>query len=389
MVFPKVRVNERSLVLMIGGGLLAAIAVAVVLFLLLRSDEEEGGNGDLGSAAPGNAAASLEGGPDEILYLSGTSLVRRNLEDGSEQPAGTIESPSVYPAHGSRWIAYVTSKGGRGEDFSAEPVLHVFDPEADEDSKYGAGVAPVWNRSGTHVAFLRPVEPRNCQGESCSGETQIGVVEASTGEEALLLDPGTYTVLGWAGEWVLVSDFQDPDTVISVSLDGEQKELDMPASQYWDSSPDGRWVVKANAKKTEFVSVEDGELGDERVTVKLGDYQLLEGAWSHDSSTVAAVVTNESFTKKGKGDKERKVTEDPTSRIVLFSPDDPEPEEVSGTFGATGTVLWSVDNDAIVFANLLNPRKALFQAKYCPIGNESDCRVVTSWTEGVSLLRTE
>lgn len=379
------RLNERSLVVLIGGGLVATIAIAVVLFLLLASDD---GPADP-DASRENAASSLEGGPDELLYLSGTSLIRRNIENGQEEPAGTLESPSVYASPGSHWIAYVTSKTAGDDDFAAKPVLSLYDPESDEKDGYGAGVAPVWNPSGTHVAFLRPVEPRNCQGETCPGDVQIGVVEPATGNESLLLEPGTYSILGWAGEWVLVSDFEDPATVTAVSLDNDATELDMPASQYWDSSPDGRWIVKANAKKTEFVPFEGGELGDDRVAIELDDYRLLEGAWAHDSSRVAAVVSLESEVRRGKGKKSRTVTQDAGTRIVLFSPEDPEPATVEGTFGATGTVLWSVDNDSIVFANLLDPKKALFQAQSCSVGNPSECEIVTSWTEGVSLLRTE
>lgn len=384
---PDVRLNERSLVVLIGGGLVLTVALAVAVYLLL------GGGGDDASGGPfataGNAASSLEGGPDEFLYLSGTSLVRRNLESGEEEPVGTIESPNVHAAPGSHWLAYVTSKKVADDDFAAEPVLHLYDAESSDESSHGPGVAPVWNPSGTHVAFLRPVEPRECQAETCSGDVQIGVVEAETGDQSLLLEPGTYSVLGWAGEWVLVSDFRDPATVIAVSLDDERKELDMPASQYWDSSPDGRWVVKANAKKTEFVAIEDGELGEERVTVELGKYQLLEGAWAHDSSRVAAVVSLESSVRRGKGDKERLVPQEATTRVVTFSPEDPEPVTLEDSFGATGTVLWSVDNESIVFASLLDPKRALFQAKHCPLGNESTCEIVTSWTEGVALLRTQ
>lgn len=360
---------------------MAAIALAVVAYLLLDGGDDEESTGG-STATGGNAASSLEGGPDEVLYLSGTSLIRRNLENGEERPVGMIESPSVYPSRGSQWIAYVTSKKVRDDDFAAEPVLHLYDVETEEESTHGAGVAPVWNPSGTRVAFLRPVEPRECQGETCSGDVQIGVIDTASGSESLLLEPGKYSILGWAGDWVLVSDFTNPATVISVSLDDEQKVLDLPASQFWDASPDGAWVVKTNAKKTELIAIEDGELGDERVEVDLGEYQLFEGGWAHDSSRVAAVVAEAPGEGRGAGAA-------PTSRVVTFSPDDPGLAEVGDSFGATGTILWSVDNDSIVFATLLDPKRALFQAKHCPLGNESGCEIVTSWTEGVMLLRAE
>lgn len=385
------RLNERSLVVLIGGGLVVVAAIAVAVYLLLGGGDEAEDDATGGSieVPAGNAAASLEGGPDEVLYLSGTSLVRRNLENGKEEPVGTIESPNVHAALGSHWIAYVTSKKVAGDDFAAEPVLHLYDEETGDESSHGPGVAPVWNPSGTHVAFLRPVEPRECQAESCSGDVQIGVLEAETGDQSLLLEPGSYSVLGWAGEWVLVSDFVDPARIIAVSLDDERKELDMPASQYWDSSPDGQWIVKANARKTEFVEISDGELGEERVTVELGKYELVEGAWAHDSSRVAAVVSLESAVERGRGDNERLVPQEASTRVVTFSPEDPEPVTIEDSFGATGTVLWAVDNESVVFASLLDPKRALFQARTCSVGNQSSCEIVTSWTEGVALLRTQ
>lgn len=371
------RLNERSLVVMIGGGLVFLAAIAVVLFLLLGGGDDDGSTDSFDTGS--NAARTFEGGPDEVLYLSGTALVRRNIEDAEDEPAGTIESPSVYASPGSQWIAYVTSK--IGEDFAAEPSLRLYDPESDRTEKLGPGVAPVWNASGSHVAFLRPVEARECQGEECTGDVQVAVVDVATGVDTLLLDPGRYTILGWAGEWVMVSNFDDPATVTAVDLQNQPEVLDMPASQFWDASPDGRWVVKTNAKKTEFVPFSDGALGEDRVAVPLEDYRLLEGGWAHDSSRVAAVVALEEESKKGK------VAE--STRIVTFSPEDPELALVERTFGATGTVMWSVDNDSIVFTTLLDPKRALFQAQQCSLGNQSGCEIVTSWTEGVALLRTE
>lgn len=379
------RFNERSFVVLVAGVLAGATAIAIAAFLVLGGDDDEPG----GSAAAANAASSLTGGPDEFLYLSGSSLVRRDVEAGTEDPVDQLPTPSVYAAPGSHWIAYVTSEKVDEGDFAAEPVLHLYDVEEDEKSKHGPGVAPVWNHSGTHVAFLRPVEPRECRGETCSGDTQIAVVEAATGEEDVFLDPGQYSILGWAGDLVLVSDFRNPSRVTTVSLDGDDGVLDMPPSQYWDASPDGRWVVKTNAKKTEFVPIQDGELGDDRVTIELGDHELLEGAWSHDSTRVAAVTRLASKVEKGKGKKKKLVPQDPTTQIVTFSPDDPEPAIVEETYGATGSVFWSVDNESIVFASLLDPKKGLFQAKHCPAGNEGECSIVTSWTEGIALLRTE
>lgn len=394
------RLNERSFVVAVA----AVVAIAAVAALVLSLSSGDGGAGDPAGARE-NSAAALAGGPDEILYLSGSTLVRRDIEAGEEQPIEDFPTPDVYAAPGSTWLAYVTSKQVKDDDFATEPVLHLYDTASQEKEGFGPGVAPVWNPSGTHVAFLRPIEPRDCLGEECRGESQIGVLDAETGEETVLLDPGRYTVLGWAGDWVLVSDFSDPSKVISVSLDDDRAALDMPASQFWGASPDGRWVVKTNAKKTEFIAIEDGELGDERIPVKLGDQELFEGRWSHDSAQVAAVTGTTSAVESAKGkknkdkknkDKKSKDKKDKkdapravTTQVVTFSPDGPEPVMVEESYGATGGVLWAVDNEAIVFTSLLDPKTGLFQAKHCPVGNEGECTIVTSWTEGVELLRVE
>ncbi|HEV2755532.1 MAG TPA: hypothetical protein VG318_07115 [Actinomycetota bacterium] len=379
------RFNERSFVVLVSGVLVVAVVAALAWALLLREDDSAAGGG---SAV--NAASSFEGGPPEVLMMSGATLVRRNVEKQTEDLVTDIPSPSVYAAPGSPWLAYVASKkGGGNDDFAGAPVLHLLDVENDEKSAHGPGVAPVWNAAGTHVAFLRPVEPRDCAGESCSGDVQIGVVEASTGRESVLLDPGRYTVLGWSGDWILVSDFDSPTEVISVSLDDERTTLDMPSSQFWAASPDGEWVIKTNAKKTEFISVTDGELGEERIPVEVGEYELLEGSWSHDSSTVAAVTRITSGTYRGDKKKPTFVEGEPTTQVMAFSPESPELEPVADTYGATGNLLWAPDNESVVFSSLLDPKRALFQAKHCPLGNSGACSIVTSWTEGVVLLRAE
>lgn len=376
------RVNERSLVVLIGGGLVVAAVVAVVLFLLLGGDDADPSAGDV--AAGDNAAAALAGGPDEVLLLNGRSLVRHEVGEDDAERIRNLPPASVYAARGSSWIAYVNSKPV--EDFTTEPELTLYDVEADEKVRLGAGVAPVWNPAGTRVAFLRPVEPRSCLGEECSGDVAVVTADPETGDEVDLLEPGRYSILGWAGDFLLVSDFADPTMIVSVSPQGEEERLDFPVSQFWDASPDGRWLVKTNAKKTEFVAFDDGRLGDERIGVGLGKYELLEGSWSHDSSRVAAVVGSAAA---GKGDKGKGSGGAATTQVVTFSPDAPVAVEVPQTFGALGTVLWAPDNDAIVVAVTPDPKSLQIEALHCAIGNQAGCTSVTSWTVGVTLLRAE
>ena len=374
--------NERSFVVLTASVLVVVAVVAILLFVLLREDEE---GSDDAVAAGGNAAAALAGGPDELLLLNGRSLVRREVGADEDEAIRNLPPGSVYAAPGSHWLAYVVSKPV--EDFVTEPELTLYDVETEAKERYGAGVAPVWNASGSHVAFLRPVEPRSCLGEECGGDTEVVAVEAETGETYGLLDPGRYSVLGWAGAHVLVSDFADPTRILSVSLDGERQDLDFPVSQFWDASPDGRWLIKTNAKKTEFVEFADGGLGEDRIPIDMDDYELLEGGWAHDSSSVAAVVRliEEKDDDKGKGPGSRTAA----TQVVTFSPEQPAPVVVPETFGALGTVFWTPDNEAIVVAVAPDPRGLQIEARHCSLGNETECTSVTSWTAGVVVLRAE
>lgn len=369
------RFNERSLIVLVSVLLVAAAAAAIVIWVGRDPDEDAGGDA---AAIPfelaGNAASSLEGGPDELLLLSGTHILRQTIDPASQEVVKNVKTQSVYASPGSAWVAYVASGSG-SEDFTTQPELRLYDLETEDKTKLGAGVAPVWNRQGTHVAFLRPLEPRNCVAEECSGDVQLAIADAATGEDSVHLEPGTYSILGWAGAHVLVSDFARPDLIVSVSLDGDTNELDFPATQFWDASPDGGWLIKTNARKTEFVEFEDGRLGDRRVPIGLGDAELLEGSWSHDSETVAAVV------RAG-----QRVTD---TSVVTFSPDEPELVPVDDSSAALGRVLWSADNDTLVFGRLLDPKQALIQAVWCPLGNEEGCKSVISWTEGIALLRMQ
>ena len=369
------RFNERSFVVLVAG-VLAAVAVAAIAVVMLTGDDdstETEPDGSVNVPVPeGNAAAALEEGPDEVLMLSGTSIVRQTVESPEQEVIRNVKTHSVYAAPGSPWIAYVKTAAPE-EDFEEQPELVLYDVETEDKARYGAGVAPVWNEAGTHVAFLKPIEARSCVGEECSGELVVGVVEAATGETFELLTPGTYSILGWAGGHVLVSDFARPDVITAVTADGTTSELDFPVNQFWGASPDGRWLIKTNAKKTEFVSFDDGALGDERIPIELDDVQLLEGSWSHDSEEVAAVIAS------GRNE----------TTVVTFSPEEPRPTLLPGSGGAIGNVHWSPDNENLLFGKLIEPKNSLIQAVWCANGNSLDCQIVISWTEGTALLRAE
>ena len=365
--------------------LAALVAVLIAAGVLLSTDLSPFADSD--EKPVYNAASTLEGGPDEVLFLSGTTLIRRDVVASEESPLTDAPSPAVYAAPGSHWLAYVTMKAEVGN--TAVPTVQVYDPETETKQQVGVGVRPVWNPEGTHVAFVRPLVPSECTGEDCSGETKIGVFDVETGNTALFLDAGRYSVLGWAGDSLLVSDFDDPKAILSVSPEGEPARLEMPASQFVDASPDGNWILRQSANITEFVAIEDGALGDQRIPIELGQYEVIQGVFAHDSTEVAAITGITAGVTKGKGKNARIVNEATTTQIQVFSPESPEPVLVEETFGAASHLLWSVDNESVIFTRLLDPKKALFQANHCPVANEGECTIVTSWTEGVSILRAE
>ncbi|MDQ4026318.1 MAG: hypothetical protein M3217_12655, partial [Actinomycetota bacterium] len=75
------RFNERSFVVLVAGALVVAAVAAIAFFALTGGDDAGVEDGSLAVPVPaGNAAAALEGGPDTVLLLSGTSIVRQTVE---------------------------------------------------------------------------------------------------------------------------------------------------------------------------------------------------------------------------------------------------------------------------------------------------------------------
>lgn len=336
-----------------------------------------------------NAASALEGGPDEVLFVSGTTLIRRDVEANEETAITDVPSPNVYAAPGSTWLAYVTSKATVGN--TAVPVLEVYDTETESKQRIGPGVRPAWNAEGTQVAFVRPLVPTECLGEDCAGDVKIGFFDVATGDTSVVLVPGRYSILGWAGDRVLVSDFENKRSILALSPEGERIRLRIAAEEFIAASPVGEWILTQQGDVTEFIPLDAEGLGDERIAVELGEYEVLEAEFAHDATRVAAITGITAGVPVGNDDDGviEIGKEATTTQIQVFSPESPEPVLVEETFGAAGHLLWSVDNESVIFSRLLDPKKALFQANHCPVANEGECTVVTSWTEGVAILRAE
>ena len=299
-------------------------------------------------------------------------MVRATVRTGDEETVAELPPADVYAAPSPPWLAYVTSAPSEDDDFAAEPRLTLFDAGSAQTVDAGSGVAPVWSADATRLAFLRPVEDRACRGEACEGAVQIGVADVASGQQSTMLEPGRYSILGWAGDRVLVSDFGDTSRIVAVSLDGDGERLDLAPSELWTASPDGRWVLATRAGRTEFLSLEGAALGGRSIEIDLGGRTLLEAAWSPDSSRLAAITSD------GGRDNE----------VATFSPEDPDPAPIEGSGGALGTLLWAPDSAAVAFAGVADPGGARLAATHCSMDGDG-CRRVFSWRSGITLLRIE
>jgi Tol biopolymer transport system component len=313
--------------------------------------------------------------PEALLLARKNEIVRVDVSTGEEVVVAEVPTPSVYAAPLTRWIAYVTSSP-EDDDFASDPELFLYDPASRRATSAGPGFAPVWNADGTRLAFLRPVEPRDCFGEECAGAVVVGIVEPGTGRESTALEPGRYSILGWAGQRVLASDFDDTSRVVAAPADGDATFLDVRPSELWEASPDGRWLLAETEAGTGFLSLDGGSLGDGAVPVDLGGRALLEAKWSPDSARVAALVT------------------DPGSpavrhEIVVFSPDDPRATVVDGTRGALGGAVWSPDGRTIAFTGAERGTESRLTAVVCELEGGDPCGTFASWRSGVTILRLE
>jgi hypothetical protein len=187
----------------------------------------------------------------------------------------------------------------------------------------------------------------------------------------VVLEAGRWFLLGWSGDRLLVSQEGDPDTTLSVALDGSVSALGVPPSEMWAASPDGRWVVTAPTGAAAVRPLLDGAVAGPGVIHRLDGAVLAEGQWAPDSSMVAAV-------RLDAGDR------GVASRLVTLAPGTDGPTTVPGTSGAAGQVLWG-PGGRVVFARTASRGRRL-EAVMCDLAGPAACRPLFSWARGVTLL---
>lgn len=396
---------SRSTILVATAAVVLAGGAAV--YLITQDNSSEDGvetTADLAPEEGENAAETFADGKDELLQVSGSLLQLHDLDNGDETDIDTLPSNEVAAAPGSPWIAYVERTASDKAD------LHLYDTSGSEEEKnLGPGVDPFWNSTGTRVAYFRTDDPA-CQDESCTGELMVADPEG--GEPTQVLEAGPWRIVGWAGDYILVLDDDDPARTLVASPTGDTGRLDFSASVIKGASPDGSWLVKSGGKKTTLVPMENGAVAGDEIKVDLGNEFLTAAFFSPDSTQVAAIAQpavedaidldalRESLKEKVK---QGKISRDKArdqfrkaaagsivaSHIVMFTPDEPEVERFDPS-ERPRQILWSPENDAFVYSALVDPEGELFQSFYCGnVQKSSDCDLLTSWSRGVELLRVQ
>lgn len=350
-------------------GALVLLVIAAAAYIFLSKDDDAPVTG--GS----NAADEFAGGPPVLAYADfadGKDLRNLDIENEEDTVVAELSRPgNTRAAPGSRWLSIQMF-----EDLSAkkaQPVLYLFDPESEEETRLGVGFDPLWSADGSLLAWHQPEDESLCGEEDCRGDLSVVVTDPETGETTPWTDPGPYEVRAWAGDHLIIADSPPGGVPVlqSVSPEGEMQQLDIRPIDFWGASPDGRWVVQSGDEvEARFLTMEDGQITGEGELIGIREgTKLGQGAWAHDSSHVAAFAVGEGTSLD----------------LVTFSPDEPEPvARTEGGESSTGAVMWAPDNDGVVFQRFTGDA---LEAVHCPL--DGDCTTVLSWTTGVSLLRVE
>ncbi|HEX2236075.1 MAG TPA: hypothetical protein VHK89_07350 [Actinomycetota bacterium] len=296
---------------------------------------------------------------------------------GRSEPVAGLPSADVRAAAGSGWVAAVVDRRPPPvgeEDFAVAPHLELVDTASGARVATGPGFSPVWSPDGDEVAWLRPLEPRGCDGEACEGRVDVAVLDPGAGEPRRALGPGRWALLGWAGDDLLVSDVEDPDHVLLVAPGGSVETLAMPPSRLWGASPGGQWLVTVSGSGVEVAPLDGAAVGEAR-PVRLRATALGPGSWSPDGTRLAAVAM-----RAGRGGV-------PRARVVVVAPELRRATEIAGSGGAAGSVLWSPDGRWVAFARQTGPGGGRLGAVVCRLGGR--CRQLFSWSDDVELLRLE
>lgn len=383
---------------------------AVATIVLLRGPG--GGTVDPGERlAPDtgvNAAGMFAGDPDQVLQTSGTLLQLRSVDGKTEKDVAEVPSGVIAAAPGSKWLAYADVSGGRAEP----PTIHLLDPGSSDDVEIGPGTDPLWDATGSRLAFQEPSE--GCDSEVC--DVGVWVVSPdSPAEPVKVVDEGPWRIEAWAGDYLLVGDREHPAETLVVGSTGDQGRIDIPSDGILAGSPDGKWIAVAASNRARLVGFEGGAVTGGSSPLDVNDESVLSATWAPDSSEVALVLRPapigdgatdlralrkqlKNAVKRGELTREqakrrlRKAIEgtldDSLTHVVRFAAADPSPRPVDLSFG-TRDLFWSPNLDALLLIRSVGGRLELLQSYYCSLEQAGNCRLLGSWSQGVQILRLQ
>ena len=307
-----------------------------------------------------------------LFYLKGRVLRRLDPRTGRDEKLRAFPTADVALSPDGGTAAYVapTAPGG-DEDFVEAPAITLIDVSTGETTDLGPGVTPSFSPGGELLAWLRPTGDRACEGEACTGRSSVVVSDASGDGATEALPPASWTILGWAGDLVVAADQSDPGAVTAAGLDRPAEQLPVSAEAFWGAAPNGTTLLRVAGNKARVVSFPEGDVvGDVEVKGTLG-----EGAWSPDSTTIAAVRL---------GDVLGGV---PESELVLLRLKGGSVQALPDSAGAVGQVSWTPDSFALVYVRSAPPKGLNLEAVYCLDPPRGRCRSLFTWVRGVQVLR--
>lgn len=328
-----------------GGAIATVVLVAALVGLKVLADGPE-------PVSP-NVAESYAGGPVSLVYADFTagedaSVARFWIDEETEEEIAKLPRSSTTTASPtSDWLTVVELADQDGVEV---PMLYLFDPASGEETKVGPGVAPTWKADGTAVAYAEPIDLERCNLVDCPGDKKIVVLDPATGNFETLIE-GSYQILFWAGDRLLVFDTGSPEDTISLATDGSDSLIEIHSAGIWGASPDGKWLLVSTSAGIRFVRLsEEGEPREESEVDLPSETVLGAGGWAFDSSAVAVVIEDIA-----------------APRVLTFSPSDPEPRLLAEGVGSITRVLWSPANDAVFLSTVSQGIGGV----YCPL--DGDC----------------
>lgn len=285
-------------------------------------------------SSPTSSASPPEQSASALLYVKKTVVHSLDLASGEDEVVVDLRSQDVFASQTSPYLAYLAPGKPTTDDrpdFLDQPFLHIYDTSSGRDTQIGPGFSPLWHQGEARLAYLRPLEERDCAGEGCRGLTEVVTLDVASGRAEAVSGPGKWALLAWSGPDVLASETSDLTVVHSLPEAPGEDPLDIAPSHLWDASPDGNYVLLTGGGDDVFVSL--GETA-EAIAVELGRNILAEGAWAPNSSRIVA-----SLLEPSSGVQE----------VVALSPDAPMLQTVQGSRGELGRVVWSPDSRSFFF----------------------------------------